>query len=160
MFLFNLIRLGGTYLTNGGGVNDTRYISEISGLDKLKLNQTSTAFVALDGTVIEQFTSLKGLSVSIRFDLLDTTTFDAIVTIIRASRTSGNAISLYIDGEAGIFDLDVRCIDMAFPATAQEAGLRNVQFNFIVTGIHNHLEIIAGQYSQTGRTVTLTYSGA
>jgi hypothetical protein len=160
MYQHSLIKFGGTYLTDDGLSTGNPYINEIEGLGALKFPLISTPVVALDGTVFEQFTDRKGAEISITFSILDVAMWDTLCGIVQTSRTNGTTIAVQITNDMGSFYVDTRCTGVDFDSVSQEAGVRSPQFNLIVTQIHNTLSFTSGRYEQTGRAVTLTYSGA
>ena len=132
MYAYNLIKFDGYYLTGDGMNTGARIISGVTGLEKFILLETATTFVALDGTVHQQFLDLTGVPISISFELIDRTTFNAMVTSIRDSRSGDSDIELIITGNTPDITLAVRCTDINYPDTAAiDAGLKNVTFNFI-----------------------------
>ena len=133
MYAYNLIKFDGYYLTGDGMNTGSRIISGVTGLEKFILLETATTFVALDGTVHQQFLDLTGVPISISFELIDRTTFNAMVASIRAARADSNTpIELLVTGNAPDLTLAVKCTDTGWPdGGAIDAGLQNVTFNFI-----------------------------
>jgi hypothetical protein len=154
---FHTIRIAGNWLTSNSLSSGTPYISEITGLDKLKLARQSSVTLAIDGTPYKQFSSNKGLPVSIKFPLIDSTNYNVIVDAINHADNAGTAISLYITGPMGTFALNVVSSGLETPGNAIVAGLYNATFNFVVTSTTLALSPAKGTYSQTGNAVTLTH---
>jgi hypothetical protein len=156
MIQYNLIRIAGTYLTDSGLSSGNRLISEVTGIDKLRLSRQSNVQVALDGTPYKQFSSNKGLPVSLKFPILPVATFNTIVNAINSADEAGTSISLYISGDIGTFDLSVVSSGIDAPATGLEAGLYSCTFNFVVSAQRRVLTAV-GSYTHTGNSVTLTH---
>ena len=132
MYAYNLIKFDTYYLTHNAAEGGNRYITEITGLEKFILLEQATTFVALDGTVHQQFLGLTGIPISISFETIDTTTFAAMIVSIKDSRLNDTDIELIITGNISTGTLAVRCTDIEYPTGAAiSAGLKNVKFNFI-----------------------------
>jgi hypothetical protein len=154
MIQYSTIRIAGQWLTSGGTSSGTPYITEITGLDKLRLNRQSNAFQAIDGTTYKQFHSDIGLPVSIRFPLIDTTTFNSIIQIINGADNSGTKIPLYISGPMGTFSMNVIPNGFETQGNAIAAGIQNVTFHFIYAEGQNILVASAGSLILTGASIT------
>ena len=158
MFLYHKIRIGSTWLTSTALSSGVAYISEITGLDKLALNRQSSVFTAIDGTVYKQYQSNKGLPISIKFPLIDSTTFSTIVAAINNSDNSGVSIPLYITGPLGTYALNVISSGIDTPGNAIAAGIQNVTFSFVIAATDFALTANSKALTLTSQAVTLTYS--
>jgi hypothetical protein len=160
----NLVSIGSTWLTKTGLDSGIPCKTNVAGLDALKLSKTGSTIIALDGTpFLQTMSSAKGLPVSIGAEIMATSVFDSVVTAIQTAVDAQTTLGLYIDGETGTFSLDVVPSfpePIKFPGTFAVNRVEGVQFNFVVAQLHNVLSFIPGSYEQTGRAVTLTYSGA
>jgi hypothetical protein len=114
--------------------------------------------LAIDGTPYKQFSSNKGLPVSIKFPLIDSTNYNVIVDAINTHDNAGTAVSLYITGPMGTFALNVVSSGLETPGNAIVAGLYNATFNFVVTSSDHVLSAAKGSLTLTGAAVTLTKS--
>lgn len=157
MFQYNTIRLGGVWLTDSAGNGGNPYITEVTGLDKLSLTRQSVVVLAIDGTPRKQFQSNKGLPVAVKFDLIDTAQFNAIVLKYNQADDANTSISLYITGPMGVFDLNVLPVSIEGGSSAIQAGLKTLTLNFVVSAHNKNLVTALGTYAQTGNAVTLTY---
>ena len=156
MFQYSKIRIAGTWLTDTGLSSGTELISEITGLDKLKLNRQSAVFIAIDGTPYKQFHDNKGLPLSIRVPLLPTANLDTVVNAINTHDNGGTAIPLYITGPMGTFALNVVSSGIDTKGNALEAGIQDVTFGFVIASSDYVLTATYKGLTLTPQAVTLT----
>lgn len=156
-FQYHLIRIAGTYLTDDASQSGNRLISQISGLDKLRLARQVNVVQAIDGTPYRQFSSNKGLPISITFPLIPKATVTTIIDAMNNADNAGTNVSLYISGETGTFDLSVVPNGVSFPGTALQAGMQSVKFDFVVAQ-QNAIAAFYGTLTLTGQSATLTHS--
>lgn len=131
-------------------------ISEITGLDKLRINRQSSVFIAIDGTPYKQFHDNKGLPVSIRFPLIPSASFETVINDINTHDNGGTSIPLYITGPMGTFALNVVSSGIETKGNSLEAGIQDVTFNFVVNSSDYALTATAGTITLTGAAATLT----
>ena len=160
---FNLISIGAIYLTKTGLSSGVPCKTQVSGLDALKLSVTGRVFVAIDGTLYTQTASGFGFPVGISSEAMQQSVFDQIVTAINTAAINGTSITVKVLGDTGDFYLlTVPALPEAvkFSGDFQNESIKDVTFNFIVSGLSNAMRVNPGTYAITSPGATLTYSGA
>ena len=98
---YPLIQIGSVYATIDNLSSGTRYISQVEGLYALIDNVQSSR--ALDGTVYNQYQTVKDVPVTITFPLIDSTKGDAIRDVVQAAITGDTTYALNITADLGTF---------------------------------------------------------
>lgn len=100
---YPLIQFGSVYSTADNLSGGTRYIVVIQGLDGYQLTDNVQAIRALDGTIYNQYQTVKDVPITITFPRIDTTKYDAIRDVMQAAITGETTFALNVTGDMGTF---------------------------------------------------------
>jgi hypothetical protein len=109
---YPLIQIGTVYATDDNLSTGTRYIAEIEGLYALTDLIQSTR--AIDGTIYNQYQTVKDVEITVRFPLIDSTKGDAIRDVVQAAITGSTTYALNITSDLGTFTFTAKPKSVTF----------------------------------------------
>lgn len=98
---YPLVQVGTVYATDDNLSTGDRYICEIEGL--YALTDLVQSIRAIDGTIYNQYQTVKDVPVTVRFPLIDTTKGDAIRDVVQGAITGSTTYALNITADLGTF---------------------------------------------------------
>jgi len=133
---YNLVQLNSIYFTKDGLVTGKPCKTQITGLDALKITTAVQVQFALDGTPYLQTSSAqKGLPVGIKYDSMQQSVFDDVVTEIQSAVDGSTSLSLSVTGDTGSFSLALVPAEksVVFSGDFNNGQIQNGSFNFLTT---------------------------
>ena len=132
---YALIQFGSVYATDDNTSSGSRYISTIEGLEAYQLTDNVQAIRAIDGTIYNQYVTVKDLPIAVTFPLMDVAKYDAIRDVIQAAITGLTTFALNITADAGTFTFTAKpdSNPISFQTTNLSGKLANVTFRCLVT---------------------------
>jgi hypothetical protein len=112
MITYPLIQFGTEYCTDDNLSTGTRYICEVEGLYALTDLVQSTR--AIDGTIYNQYQTVKDVEITVRFPLIDSTKGDAIRDVVQAAITGSTTYALNITSDLGTFTFTAKPKSVTF----------------------------------------------
>lgn len=109
MARFNLVKIGGIYLTSTGLQSGTACKLTVAGLDALAMDKTGTVTAAADGTPFVELVDVdrRGSRVVITIESLAQSVFNDLKDLLNDAVNDGDVLTLEISGKTGNFNLSV-----------------------------------------------------
>lgn len=157
---YNLISIGGVYLTTDGTATGDKCRSNVTGLDALNLDYSGNTFTALDGTPYVQVIAnrSRGEVVEVDIEQLGKSVFEQIVGVLNGATASSAGVAMKVVGDLGSFYLTVL---PNYPNPLEVSGefieerIRSVKLRFIVKHRNRLMVASPGSYALTGTSANL-----
>lgn len=157
---YNLISIGGVYLTTDGTATGDKCRSNVTGLDALNLDYAGNTFTALDGTPYVQVIAnrSRGEVVEVDIEQLGKSVFEQIVGVLNGATASSTGFAMKVVGDLGSFYLTVL---PNYPNPLEVSGefieerIRSVKLRFIVKHRNRLMVASPGSYALTGTSANL-----
>jgi hypothetical protein len=101
MITYPLVQFGSVYATDDNLSSGNRYICTVEGL--YALTDLTQSIRAIDGTIYNQYQTVKDVEIVVRFPLIDTTKGDAIRDVVQNAITGATTYALNITADLGTF---------------------------------------------------------
>ena len=127
MITYPLLQFGTVYATEDNLSSGTRYICTVDGL--YALTETIQSVRAIDGTIYNQYQTVKDVPIKITFPLIDSTKGDAIRDVVQTAITGNTTYALNITSDLGTFTFTAK----PGPVTFEQSILPGKWLNLQIT---------------------------